>query len=63
MNPENRIHLFRSASRSWSKYQTTDPNWTLCGIRRTKQVGEKIGVPHRRRLPGILPLLPPTDGF
>ena len=30
------IHLLRGAPsvRSWSKYQTTDPNWTLCGIRR-----------------------------
>src|SRR5215472_8579787 len=46
MKNEDRVHLFRGAPavRSWSKYRTTDRNWTLCGIRRTKQVREKIGV-------------------
>jgi len=46
MNTEDRVHLFRGAPavRSWSKYRTTDPSWTLCGIRRTKQVREKIGL-------------------
>ena len=30
------IHLLRGAPpvRSWSKYQTTIEDWTLCGIRR-----------------------------
>jgi hypothetical protein len=46
MANEDRVHLFRGAPavRSWSKHRTTDPHWTLCGIRRTKQVREKIGV-------------------
>jgi hypothetical protein len=30
----NWVHLYRGAPavRSWSRYQLTDPRWTLCGI-------------------------------
>jgi hypothetical protein len=34
---QNRLtHLYRGAPlvRSWSKYQTTDQRWTLCGVDR-----------------------------
>lgn len=36
MTPEARVHLLRGAPavRSWSKYQKTEPEWTLCGIKR-----------------------------
>ena len=33
------VHLFRGAPcvRSWSKYQSTIENWTLCGIERRER--------------------------
>lgn len=36
MAGKRRTHLFRGAEpvRSWSKYQETVKDWTLCGIRR-----------------------------
>ena len=61
MNTEDRVHLFRGAPsvRSWSKYQKTAEEWTLCGIRRVARgQRQNAGRFNRRRLPGILPLLP-----
>jgi hypothetical protein len=38
------VHLFRGAPavRDWSKYQSTEERWTLCGIRRTPVPGDFI---------------------
>jgi hypothetical protein len=46
MNTENRTHLLRGAPcvRSWSKYQKTVKEWTLCGIRRVARGSDKTRV-------------------
>lgn len=62
-----RTHLFRGAPcvRSWSKYQETVQEWTLCGIRRKAVAGEKTGVgatedPGKVLCPHCLELMKPT---
>jgi hypothetical protein len=44
--PRDKVHLYRGAPpvRSWSKYQTTVEEWTLCGVHRKLASG-----PGRRR--------------
>lgn len=62
------VHLFRGAPpvRSWSKYQTTVHDWTLCGINRRSaeepnrgrahciEEAERVSCPHRFVLKTIL---------